>query len=132
LADTETPLAGMRCLVLDDELLIALDIQQTLETAGATVVCAGNASAALKEIDSSAHFDFAVIDVMLKGTTANSFAIAAALVERQIPFVFLTGLRTQDMEHAVHFPHAPVVEKPYQTAQLLAAIARVLDGKART
>ena len=42
------PLAGKRCLVLDDEFLIALDIQQVLEQAGAgEVVCAGNVAEAL-------------------------------------------------------------------------------------
>ena len=35
MADSETSIAGKRCLVLDDEFLIALDIQQILETAGA-------------------------------------------------------------------------------------------------
>src|SRR6185312_2761502 len=42
------PLTGRRCLVLDDEFLIALDIQQALEQAGAAeVVCCGNAAEAL-------------------------------------------------------------------------------------
>jgi hypothetical protein len=35
LPESGTLLFGKRCLVLDDEFLIALDIQQTLELAGA-------------------------------------------------------------------------------------------------
>ena len=38
--ESGTLLSGKRCLVLDDEFLIALDIQQTLELAGAEYVAA--------------------------------------------------------------------------------------------
>ena len=41
-------LIGKRCLVLDDEFLIALDIQQTLEFAGAAhVACVATVAEAL-------------------------------------------------------------------------------------
>ena len=41
-APSDLILAGKRCLVLDDEFLIALDIQEILEAAGvAQVVCVG-------------------------------------------------------------------------------------------
>ncbi len=126
MSDKEGSLAGLRCLVLDDELLIALDIQQILETAGATVLSVGNAAEALAALQAKSHFDFAVIDVLLNGAIANSVAVAAALFEQRIPFVFLTGMRAQDMEHRARFPNAPVVEKPYQTALLLEAVARAI------
>ena len=35
---SDTSLAGKHCLVLDDEFLIALDIQEILEAAGAAKV----------------------------------------------------------------------------------------------
>lgn len=126
LADTATPLAGLRCLVLDDELLIALDIQQILEAAGAAVLCAGNAPEALTSLQAGERFDLAVLDVMLNGTIGNSLAVATALLERRIPFVFLTGMRTEDIQHTGRFPSAPVVEKPYQASLLLEAIAQAL------
>jgi len=44
MAQSEAMLAGKRCLVLDDELLIVIDIQQILEAAGAAnVICFGTA-----------------------------------------------------------------------------------------
>ena len=45
--DDARPLAGMRCLVLDDEFLIALDVQQVLETAGLAMVDGARTSAAV-------------------------------------------------------------------------------------
>ena len=45
----QSSLSGKRCLVLDDEFLIALDIQQMLERAGATeVICVASAAEALR------------------------------------------------------------------------------------
>lgn len=130
--NSDTPLAGLRCLVLDDEMLIALDIQEVLEAAGAAVICTGTAAAAMEALHGDPAFDLAVIDVMLKGSVGNSLSVAAALLERQVPFVFLTGMRAQDMDHAAQFPHAPVVEKPYQVAMLLEAIAQALASKSKT
>jgi CheY-like chemotaxis protein len=121
------PLAGRRCLVLDDEFLIALDIQQALELAGAAeVVCAATVEAALTSVRGS-RFDLAVLDLRLGRAGGNSLPVAAALQDIGTPFIFLTGM-SGDAEHTRAFPAAPVVEKPYDGAALLAAVARALDG----
>src|SRR6476646_2476511 len=122
----EDLVAGKRCLVLDDEFLIALDIQQILETAGAaSVVCAGNAADALDAVRRGPRFDLAVLDVKLSGDTGSSITVAAALVEQNTPFVFLTGMRGET-EHTRKFPRSPIVDKPYQASALLEALRRVL------
>jgi CheY-like chemotaxis protein len=116
------PLAGKRGLVLDDEFLIALDIQQVLEQAGATeVVCAGNVVEALAAIHAE-RFDLAVLDLRL-GRDGTSLPAAEALAAAGTPFIFLTGMRT-DAEEARAYPDAPVVEKPYDSPTLLEAIVR--------
>jgi len=122
------PLAGRRCLVLDDEFLIALDIQHVLEQAGASeVVCAGTIAEALGAIRAG-RFDLAVLDLRL-GRDGNSVPVADALAAAGTPFLFLTGMRT-DAEEARGYPGAPVVEKPYDSATLLAAIVRTAGGSA--
>lgn len=116
---TESSIAGKRILVLDDEFLIALDIQHILEAAGAAeVVCAGNAADAMAALRGGVRFDLAVLDVKLSGAARTSMTVAAALAKQDTPFVFLTGMRGDDM-HMKQFPHAPVVEKPYDAALLL-------------
>lgn len=116
------PLAGKRGLVLDDEFLIALDIQQVLEQAGAReVVCAGNVAEALAAIRAE-RFDLAVLDLRL-GQNGNSLPAADALAAAGTPFLFLTGMRT-DAEEARNYPDALVVEKPYDSPALLEAIVR--------
>jgi CheY-like chemotaxis protein len=123
---SESLLAGKRCLVLDDEFLIALDIQHLLETAGAkTVICAGNADDAMTAIRNGPRFDLAILDVLLSGTTRTSVTVAAALVALATPFVFLTGMHGEDV-HTREFPKAPVLHKPYQPPLLLDAVLRAL------
>jgi CheY-like chemotaxis protein len=127
------PLAGRRCLVLDDDFLIAFDVQQVLEAAGAAnVTCVSNSDDALTAIRVGPKFDFAVLDVKLGGatpaTSQNSLSVAAALTGQETPFVFLTGM-LGDEAWTKQFPHVPVVEKPYQTKLLLAALARALAGR---
>jgi len=122
-------LTGMRCLVVDDEMLIALDIQQILEAAGAAkVICAGEADAALAAIRGGPRFDVAVLDVVLSGATRTSVLVAAALTAQNTPFVFLTGMRGEDV-HTREFPKAPVVDKPYRPPLLLDAVRQALSAR---
>lgn len=121
-------IAGKRCLVLDDEFLIALDIQQILERAGVAVECVGSAAEAIKMLGGARKFDFAVLDVKLSGPADYSLGVAAALKSQGTPFVFLTGMRADDV-HAGKFPEAPVIQKPYDATALLEAVARALTRR---
>jgi CheY-like chemotaxis protein len=121
-------LTGKRCLVLDDEFLIALDIQQILELAGAKhVASVATASEALALVRREAKFDLAVLDVKLGGSEDNSVGVASELAKTGTPFVFLTGMRVDNV-HARRFPQAPVIEKPYDALALLDAVQRALKN----
>lgn len=110
------PFAGLRCLVVDDEYLIALDIERVLETGGAeTVVCVGRAAQALAAIESGPDFDLAVLDVKLD--SGDSFMVANALTERGVPFIFLTG-GSIDVGDLAPFHDVTVLTKPFDTATL--------------
>ena len=120
-------LSGKRCFVLDDEFLIALDIQQILERAGAThVTSVASATEAIEVLSREPKFDLAVLDVKLGGVERNSLDVAALLHTQGVPFVFLTGMRADDV-HAKKFPNAPVIEKPYDATALLRAVQHALE-----
>jgi CheY-like chemotaxis protein len=128
-AEFESLVAGKRFLVLDDEFLIALDIQQALEMAGAAdVLCVAHADGALKELRKGSAFDCAILDVKLGDRQQNSLTVANLLTQRRTPFIFLTGMRGEYL-HTKEFPAAPVVEKPYATDALMAALRRAMAGK---
>jgi CheY-like chemotaxis protein len=127
---SDSLLAGKRCLVLDDEFLIALDIQQILELAGAKhVASVASASEAIELLRREPKFDLAVLDVKLGDAEGNSLDVAAMLAKAGTPFVFLTGMRVDNV-HAKKFPQAPVVEKPYDALTLLDAAQRALKSAA--
>jgi CheY-like chemotaxis protein len=125
---SDSLLTGNRCLVLDDEFLIALDIQQILELAGAKhVASVATASEAIALVRREAKFDLAVLDVKLGGSEDNSLGVASELAKTGTPFVFLTGMRVDNV-HAREFPQAPVIEKPYDAVALLDAVQRALKN----
>ena len=116
-------LAGKRCLVVDDELLIALDLEQELKAHGAAeVVCAGGLQEAFEAVHST-MFDVAVLDLRLGRDS--SLPIAELLRARGTPFVFLTGARSDAAEIAAFA--APVIEKPFLAPLLLAALRQALE-----
>jgi len=117
----------VRCLVLDDNLLIALDIEYLLRGAGvAQVVCAGNVTDALAALQNEPPFAVAVLDISVGSD--DSMAVPAELKRRGIPFVFLTGMGGDD-PRARRYPEAPVVDKPYRAETLLKALLHVLGKR---
>ena len=124
---SDSLLNGKRCFVLDDEFLIALDIQQILERAGAAhVTSVASATEAIEVLGREPKFDLAVLDVKLGGVERNSLDVASLLHTQGVPFVFLTGMRADDV-HAKKFPNAPVIEKPYDATALLRAVQHALE-----
>jgi CheY-like chemotaxis protein len=123
----QKPLAGKRCLVLDDEFLISLDIQLALENAGAVPIAASNAADAVALLKTEPRFDVAVVDIVMNEKSMSGLTVAAALAEQAIPFVFLTGY-TADNVNVRRFPAVPLIEKPYQVAELIAALQKAIGS----
>jgi CheY-like chemotaxis protein len=85
-----SPLRDRRILVVEDEYLIAMNLQDGLESAGSIVVGpVPSVDKALQTIDSESHIDAAVLDVNLGG--ALSYGVADKLIARNIPFIFTSG-----------------------------------------
>lgn len=125
MSNAGAPLAGKRGLVLEDEFLIALDLEELLQAAGAEVTAVARIDQALAALRDNGPWDFGILDQHLGSTTSAS--VAAAFVEQNIPFVFLTGSRQGEAGQALS--SAPTVEKPYQPDALINAIRRLLDKR---
>ncbi len=113
----------VRVLIVEDETLLALDLESTLEANGCTVVgTMGTISAALASIQQAAP-DAAILDLNLNGESA--VPVADALADRGVPFLFLTGY---DRDHLPERHRAaPLIGKPYILADLLRTLARAVD-----
>jgi CheY-like chemotaxis protein len=80
----------VRILVVEDEYLIADDMQRELERLGVVVIGpAPTVAMALRLLHAAPILDGAILDINLRGE--KSFPVADALRERAIPFVFTTG-----------------------------------------
>ncbi len=114
-------LSGLRILLLEDEYLIAMDVEHLCREHGASEVVV---KLRLDELDTDAlpDFDVAILDLMLSGISTLPFAERLAGMGR--PFVFATGYSRND-ELLERFPSIPVVEKPYAGADLIRAVASV-------
>ncbi len=116
---------GLSILVLEDQMLIAMDAQAMLEEAGALHVdTVSNAGDALRLID-AAPPSAAILDINLGNAT--SFVVADELVKRNIPFIFATGYGENTVIQA-EFRNVPVVSKPYSGDTLLACLQKALNG----
>lgn len=76
-----------------------------------------------RRLAQSGDFDGALLDVNLNGQSVD--AVADALVDRNIPFVFTTGYGQQGIPDA--YRDRPMLQKPYQIEQLGRALARALN-----
>ena len=112
-------IAGLKVLIVEDSLLLAMELEAGLEDSGVEVVgCASELSEALQMLELT--FDAAVLDADLNG---QSVAPVAEVLRREgRPFVFATGYA--DKAAPMGFD-APIVRKPYNVHQIARALASV-------
>jgi len=108
----------VRILIVEDDPLIALDLQAIVEGEGHRVVrvCPSLADARRHVVG---EFDFALLDVDLGD--GKSFEVAFRLCERHIPFAFVSGSRRSDLPFDLC--GAAFVPKPYGEDAILRTLA---------
>lgn len=115
-------IAGLSVMVLEDEPLIALNLEDVLIEAGAKMF--GNfasCAAALKAFGEAGTMpDVAILDINLSGET--SAQVAERLDREGVPFVFTTGYG-KGHELLEQFPGRVALRKPTQTSELIEALA---------
>jgi CheY-like chemotaxis protein len=110
-------LTGLRVLVVEDDYLIASDIAGALKQRGAIVVGPiGKLPRALEL--SQSEIDVAVLDINLAGQIG--YAVADALIARNIPYVFATGYDSSTIPS--NYAHAPYFEKPLNHRRMAEAL----------
>ncbi len=111
---------GMKVIIVEDAILLAMELEAGLLEAGAQVV----GSAALVEEAMALvdlPMDAAVLDCNLNGLSVGP--VAEALAARGVPFLFATGYG--ENRGAPEGFDAPIVRKPYDVAQITAALAEI-------
>ena len=110
--------ASFSILVVEDEPLIAMMLEDFLESLGHRVhATCESVSEAVKAVESGG-FELAILDVNLKGE--NVWPVADRLREKNVPFVLATGGHVDPPPS--EFTNVPVIEKPYTIDRVSPAI----------
>jgi DNA-binding LytR/AlgR family response regulator len=124
--DAGTDLAGLRVLIVEDEFLLAMELETLVECGGSTPVGpASSVHQALALIDGEEP-DIALLDVNLRGERATP--VAAALQERGVPYVLITGYSNAQLSEP-ELRRAPRLDKPVSARALTRAVKRALEGE---
>jgi DNA-binding response OmpR family regulator len=116
--------ASRRILVVEDEAMIALDLETALRRSGCEVVGPVATVAAAERALAEQLPDAAVLDIEV--ADGKTFPIADALADRGVPFVFLTGYEPDSVPER----HAgrPIATKPCRAETLLRLLIRVAQA----
>ncbi len=111
---------GMRVIIVEDAILLAMELEAGLQEAGVQVVgSAALVDEAMALVDTP--MDAAVLDCNLNGESV--IPVARALAARGVPFLFATGYG--ESRGAPEGFDAPIIRKPYDVAQITSALADI-------
>lgn len=115
-------LCGTRILVVEDEFIIAMQLQSVFEEEGAHVLGPYSTLAEALEHAASDDITVASLDVNLGQDTAT--AVATVLNRRQVPFMFYS-VATDDPALA-SWRHVRLIKKPAAASELIDAVAALV------
>ncbi len=108
-------------LVLEDEALMAMMLEEELESLGIHVIgpiCNLQSAILLAE---TSDLDAALLDLNINGDYATE--VADKLRARGIPFIFVTGYRLQGLRYR----DVPILHKPFSGLDLRVALISLLN-----
>jgi CheY-like chemotaxis protein len=123
---SQVPPAIKSVLVLEDNFLIALDMEEMLVALGVTSVHVATTKAKAMELIADHTFDFAILDINLGDDT--SFAVADALMARGISFGFTSGYG-ELLALPSHLRDVPRIDKPFSEGTLSSLIATAASSR---
>jgi DNA-binding response OmpR family regulator len=116
--------ASRNILIVEDEPLIAMMLEDFLESLGHSIAATcDSVDAAMAEVEKGG-FDVAILDVNLKGQ--NVWPVATRLREQGVPFVIASGGHVDPPP--AEFATVPLIEKPYTVDRVTPAINAAFAG----
>ncbi len=110
----------LRLLVVDDEMMVAMLLEDMLTEIGCAVVGpVSNVADALARLDDG-HIDAALLDVNLS-FGQSGYPVADRMVQLGVPFAFVTGYGSSSLTPG--YGDAPTLQKPFH----LTALERVVN-----
>jgi len=117
--------APKRILVVEDEMMVAMLVEDMLTDLGHTVIAVASHMDRAVEYAERGEFDLAILDLNLNGE--KSYPVAEALRARKVPFLFATGYGEGVLPE--DFRNVPTLQKPFVSEQLQYALDLLAAGK---
>ena len=120
-----SPGKGELILVVEDEALVRMATQTSLEALGYRVIVAANGNEALKQVSANPQIDLLITDISMPGMDGRDLAEAALLLRPDIGLLLTTG----HGRNGAALDGLPILAKPYPLNELAAVISQLLHQK---
>ena len=118
---SDKKLNGCHVFIVEDEHLLAMDLEDMLKAHGARIVGPyGEVYAAFRRAERD-HFDVGIIDINLRDEAA--YPVADELMRQRIPFFFCTGYDADAVP--VRFAGVRVFQKPFNSLEVVEHVGRL-------
>jgi two-component system, response regulator PdtaR len=115
---------GVTVLLVEDDFIVAFDMQTALEDQGARVLGPASSLQEARELLANDRPTIAVLDVNLNGEYV--FPLVDELRSREVPFVFATAYADDERLFPQQAKAAPRLAKPVQPHVLVNQLQRLL------
>ena len=112
-----------RILVVEDDALIAMELEERLADLGYAVIGPAHSIADAEAAIANERPDAALLDANLAGQS--SVGLGAALAEQGVPVIFCTGY-DEIKNKPASLASAPILTKPVSDADLSAALKKIV------
>jgi CheY-like chemotaxis protein len=115
-------LANRKVLVVEDEMMIAMLIEDMLDEFGCRLIGPATSVQRALELIAKEQVEVAVLDLNLDGK--DTYSIADALRQKDVPFIFATGYGSAGLRQ--EYGDRQVLQKPFQARALETALVEAL------
>lgn len=119
--------APRRCLIVEDEAVICMDLENIVNSFGVSVVDIAHTLANALALVRDNSYDVALLDLNIGA--ASILPVAEVLAGRRTPFAVVTGW---DYDIPAPLKDIPRVAKPFSEANIVNILARLLPSKEET
>ena len=116
-----TPSGALNVLLVEDEIMIAMLMEDVLADMGHVVVGVACGVEAALEMAETVEADLAILDVNIDGRP--SFPVADVLRRRGVPVLFATGYGAAGLDG--DYRDAVFINKPFDSRELVGAISLI-------
>jgi DNA-binding NtrC family response regulator len=117
----QSPSERPRVFIIEDDFLIALDLEKILGDMGCDVVGIRSDVNSSLQLITGTQIDVAIVDYILANGT--SVDVIAALRARKLPCVICSGRPKREMTTA--FPDLPSIEKPFRPEEIYRVVSQL-------